>query len=439
MDTEEESGTTFRAFLPFELQEPAAEPPPAVFDELILWSDASAQRKTVAGVANAVGVHVQQCESAGDVRDTVADEVAKERRSLVLLRSALAGAEETASGILERIRTGVDTVQLVVTDTVGSAATAHWSLPQDAMQVLPEPLTPNRIRDALLGSSREDPARREDTGRSNESFPSDVKTRGETAGASTATTTEERDFVRMRILLVEDDRINRLVNGRMVGTYGHVVVFAETGEEALRTLLDREIDLVLLDLALPDMHGTDVARAIRAGEAGPQSQAVGIIAITAYATEDERRRAESAGMDAFVSKPFSSDVLQSVIRDVVSRRMGPKGSSGRNGGENSASDEAEERRQTPNTGVGIAGEEGNDDAGMHVATILQEMREAAQKPGDFDALGSLAREYRTAAEKGGLTNEAELAFRLVLAARRHDETRVGELLEELADRAPGGP
>jgi hypothetical protein len=86
-------------------------------------------------------------------------------------------------------------------------------------------------------------------------------------------------------------------------------------------------------------------------------------------------------------------------------------------------------------------QEGAPDAGTDrpdVGAIVAGMREAVEGDIDFEALGSLARKYRGEAKKRNLTTAAELAFRLVLATRRRDETRIAELLEELEEAAERG-
>jgi DNA-binding response OmpR family regulator len=161
-----------------------------------------------------------------------------------------------------------------------------------------------------------------------------------------------------------------------------------------------EIDLVLLDLALPGMHGTEVARAIRSGRAGPENREVPIVAITAYATEEDRHRAEEAGMNGFISKPFAPETLEQTIRSVVA--------SGR-------PSENEERE--------IA------DASERVQEILGELRRALGPPVELHAVADRAQEFRTLARDRGDASGAELAFRLILAARRGAEERVRELIE----------
>ncbi len=120
----------------------------------------------------------------------------------------------------------------------------------------------------------------------------------------------------MKILLVEDDEAIAvsLVDGLTGG--GYEVIHRTTGAEAIETEATASLDVVLLDLGLPDMDGRDVCRIIRSRSRVP------IIMLTARADEFDRVLGLELGADDYVTKPFSFRELVARIRAVL-RRVDP--------------------------------------------------------------------------------------------------------------------
>ena len=114
----------------------------------------------------------------------------------------------------------------------------------------------------------------------------------------------------MRILLVEDTDDNREAYRLMLEMMGHEVVEATNGKEAIKVALKKIPDLVLMDLSMPEVDGFQATAALRA--ITPFTQ-VPIIAITAYPPNYWRNKAEDAGCDAYLQKPFSPEVLSATI------------------------------------------------------------------------------------------------------------------------------
>ena len=118
-----------------------------------------------------------------------------------------------------------------------------------------------------------------------------------------------------RILLVEDNSVNRLVAMRLLEKRGHTVVQATNGREALAILNDAAIagfDCVLMDVQMPEMDGFECTAMIRARE---QTTGVRlpIIAMTAHAMKGDEARCLAAGMDGYLSKPIEPDEFFDVI------------------------------------------------------------------------------------------------------------------------------
>ena len=110
----------------------------------------------------------------------------------------------------------------------------------------------------------------------------------------------------LKILLVEDDKMNQFVGKKVIEKKWHAdLTIAETGEEALEYIHKTAYDLILMDLLLPGISGYEVTRKIRQGDAGnTNSPSVPVIAFTADAFAETRQKAYEAGVDDFVSKPF---------------------------------------------------------------------------------------------------------------------------------------
>jgi len=107
----------------------------------------------------------------------------------------------------------------------------------------------------------------------------------------------------LHILLAEDNRLNQKLAVSLLGKWGHEVVVAGNGREALRAALGGSFDLVLMDIQMPELGGLDAAAAIRRAE-GPGRPRVPIIALTARAAWEDEQQCLRAGMDGYVTKPF---------------------------------------------------------------------------------------------------------------------------------------
>ncbi len=115
----------------------------------------------------------------------------------------------------------------------------------------------------------------------------------------------------IRVLVVEDDRLNRLIMERFLHTLKVEAVLADSGEDALATLRgDGHIDLVLMDISMPGMDGYETTRRLRTELA---LKTLPVVALTAHAIDGERERCLAAGMNDFLTKPIDLDRLREVI------------------------------------------------------------------------------------------------------------------------------
>jgi two-component system sensor histidine kinase/response regulator len=127
----------------------------------------------------------------------------------------------------------------------------------------------------------------------------------------------------LRILLAEDNRVNQIVATRVAEKMGHSVVVAGNGELALLLLAAQPFDLVLMDVQMPEMDGLTAARKIRESEESTLFH-LPIIAMTAHAMKGDRERCIAAGMDGYVSKPISGQLLEKEIARVMGEEQEAK-------------------------------------------------------------------------------------------------------------------
>lgn len=119
------------------------------------------------------------------------------------------------------------------------------------------------------------------------------------------------------ILLVDDDQImRRLCRVHLEGA-GYHVVEAEHGREGLQKLDENGVDVVLLDLMMPERSGWEVLTEIR-GEA--RTRKVPVVILSSRGTNDDQARGLAAGADAYVSKPFEGAKLIRAVETVLRRR-----------------------------------------------------------------------------------------------------------------------
>jgi len=114
------------------------------------------------------------------------------------------------------------------------------------------------------------------------------------------------------ILLAEDNPINQLLVLRILEKHGHRVRTAGNGQEALDLLEGKGFDLILMDVQMPGMDGFEAVRRIREAEKEDGTH-MPVIAMTAHAMKEDEDRCLEAGMDGYISKPFSSQELLSKI------------------------------------------------------------------------------------------------------------------------------
>ena len=113
-----------------------------------------------------------------------------------------------------------------------------------------------------------------------------------------------------RILVVEDNPLNLKLVRDVLSFADYDVVEAQSGEEALRAAKATPPDLVLMDLQLPGIDGTETLHRLRQDTLGPD---VPVVAVTAFAMAEDKERAARAGFDGYIEKPISVRALPGQI------------------------------------------------------------------------------------------------------------------------------
>ncbi len=114
-----------------------------------------------------------------------------------------------------------------------------------------------------------------------------------------------------KILVVEDDADNRRIVTKVLSVEGYVVVEAVDGNDALEKVRADRPDLILMDLALPNMDGWEATRQIKAD---PDLRAIPVVALTAFAMRGDEEQARAAGCDDYVAKPARPMVIRAVVK-----------------------------------------------------------------------------------------------------------------------------
>lgn len=119
-----------------------------------------------------------------------------------------------------------------------------------------------------------------------------------------------------KILLVEDNEMNRDMLSRRLQRRGYDIVMAVDGEQGVAMAQSEKPDLILMDMSLPVIDGWEATRRVKAD---PLTKAIPIIALTAHAMSDDRAKALAAGCDEYDTKPVELERLLPKIESLLSK------------------------------------------------------------------------------------------------------------------------
>ncbi len=123
----------------------------------------------------------------------------------------------------------------------------------------------------------------------------------------------------MKILLVEDNLLNQKVVGFHLKKKNYDVISVTNWRDALEEVKSNSLDLILMDIMLPEMNGFEITAEIRKWEKSKGlNKGIPIIALTANTLDNDKEKCLQAGMDDFLPKPFSAEELYAVIEQFLS-------------------------------------------------------------------------------------------------------------------------
>ena len=120
----------------------------------------------------------------------------------------------------------------------------------------------------------------------------------------------------LRILLAEDEDVNRLSTKKLMEKHGHKVCCVVNGQEVISLLKDDSFDVILMDIQMPVMDGVEATKRIRKGEAGEKHKNIPIIAMTAYAMSGDKEKFLEADMNDYIAKPVDLEELEALLQNV---------------------------------------------------------------------------------------------------------------------------
>jgi PAS domain S-box-containing protein len=135
---------------------------------------------------------------------------------------------------------------------------------------------------------------------------------------------KEQTLPSLRILVAEDNPTSQLIAKKTLEKLGHNVTVANNGLEAVNMYKEGEYDLIMMDAEMPVLNGLEAARRIREAESGTGKH-IPIIAMTAYAMEEDKNRCLKAGMDNYLSKPAKPGEINAVISGLFNVEEKPAG------------------------------------------------------------------------------------------------------------------
>jgi signal transduction histidine kinase/CheY-like chemotaxis protein len=295
------AGSTFTLTTPLELPEtPRATatpaPPELAGRTALLVDDNAASRRVLRTQLESLGLACTDVASAGDALDLLAGGAGFD---VVLLDLLMPGT--TGSELASAVREHADAVPIVLlSGAPGRTAAADDAVPAT---VLTKPVRAAALAEQLSALLR----------------PATVTAAvGAVDAGGPAPEGPPPGAGDLRILLAEDNLVNQRVTALMLQNLGHHLDVVEDGRQAVDAVLDREYDLVLMDVQMPEMDGLTAARLICSHT--PADRRPYLVAMTAGSFAEDVAASHAAGMDAHLSKPTRIHELQAVLTEVRRRQ-----------------------------------------------------------------------------------------------------------------------
>ncbi|HET6449838.1 MAG TPA: response regulator, partial [Spirochaetia bacterium] len=284
-------------------------PSPLLGLSVLVVDDNAAAREVMAQVLRSLHFRVQEAPGGAEALAAVQRADAADPFRLVMMdwsMPGMDGIEATRRIVFEQRLKNVPTV-LMMSATVRGEAERAQTEEAGAAGFLSKPVTPSTLFDAIVGVFAPDRTAR-------------------LSGPAPATR-QVGQLVGVRVLLVEDNEINRQIAVELLQGAGMVVTVAENGARAVDMLSREEarVDMVLMDIQMPEMDGYQATRRLRLQE---RFARLPIIAMTAHALQEEKEKALDAGMTDHISKPIDPDAAFETLRRHAPRGRGSVASPG---------------------------------------------------------------------------------------------------------------
>ena len=302
VESEEGDGSTFRFTIAADVVSTTPPPflrPPAWLNGLrvLVAGGHTPHRDLVARLADRWGLDAQIVETLADARAAL--DGAGDRPFGLVLTDRQAGGIDLARAL--HGRPGAPPVVLVAPSLDGAALRSEAAA-AGVHRTLYTPLRPGRLFDVVVEALGA-PAAPDPSWISRASPPPETSEGG------------------LRVLLAEDNAVNRKVALHVLKRLGLEADVACTGLEAVEAVRRAHYDVVLMDVQMPEMDGLEATRIVRTLDL-PQPY---VVALTANAMAGDRERCLEAGADTYVTKPFSMADLQSVLGAARARALRPEG------------------------------------------------------------------------------------------------------------------
>lgn len=119
------------------------------------------------------------------------------------------------------------------------------------------------------------------------------------------------------VLIIDDSQTNLHLTATILSRAGHTAFQAGRASDGIEIAREKQPDLILMDLGLPDMDGITATHILKAD---PQTRNIPIIALTGFGSERDREHAKAAGCDGFLAKPVDSTELLAQVQSITRRR-----------------------------------------------------------------------------------------------------------------------
>jgi len=315
-ESEPGKGSTFRFTAWFdegrgEAQRGAGVPEAAAGMRVLVVDDNPTAREVEKEIMAELRFRVETASSGEEALDLVLREDGSDPFGLVLMDLNMPGGSDGLEATRRMREAGLrnEPRVFIVTGSAGEEERPHAEA-AGAVDYLLKPLTNATVASAVWKHFRQGEGARS-------RFPGRVAAEagGDRGGPASP------DLSGLRILLAEDNEINRQIAIELLEARGAQVSVAMDGKEAAEAVIDsgQAFDLVLMDIQMPEMDGYDSARLIRADG---RFADLPIIAMTAYAMERDRKRVREAGMNGHIPKPIDPDALYETVASFA-RRLPP--------------------------------------------------------------------------------------------------------------------